>query len=314
MTETAPIALFVFNRPTHTRLTLESLSSNDLSKDSELWIFSDGPKPNDSLTNISKINEVRKIIREKKWCQKVNIIESSLNKGLSKSIIDGVTTILKDNPKIIVLEDDLVVSPFFLKYINTALDKYRDIKEIMQICSYMFPIDHHGLNETFFLHLTSSWGWATWSRAWEFFEYDIDKILNTFPENQINRFNLDGAYDYFSFFRLQQENKIDSWAIRWYATVFLNNGVCLHPSRSLVKNIGHDDSGTHTRSTNFYDNILLNHPINYFENQIKEDQGARQKIINFLKHASASTPKAESFYGRLFKNMKSIITKSANAK
>jgi hypothetical protein len=301
MPKTAPIVLFVFNRPIHTRKTLESLMANELSGESELWIYSDGPKNECSLENLKNINEVRFVIRQKPWCSKVNIIESEKNKGLARSIVEGVTDILKMQDRVIVLEDDLITSPFFLTYMNLALEKYKNNKKIMQICSYMFPIETTGLKETFFLNLTSSWGWATWNRAWKYFEPDIDKLIEVFPKKKIKKFNLDGAYDFFSFFNLQKKNKLDSWAILWYASVFLKGGICLHPSKSLIINIGHDNSGIHSHATNFFDNSLITQKINFYEENIKENLEARKRIINYFRTSPTIEFKRISFYKRLLK-------------
>lgn len=278
----APIALFVYNRPSHTRKTLESLALNKIASKSELFIFSDGNKHNATPADIKNIEEARKISREKKWCRNVHIIEAETNKGLSRSIISGVTKMTDDYDKVIVLEDDLIVSPFFLEYMNDALTKYEHIDKVMQICGYMFPIKKGNLKDTFFLRLSSSWGWGTWKRAWQYFENDINILCKRFPEDSKYRFNLDGAYDYYSFFKLLQEKKVDSWAIRWYASIFLQNGLCLHPSKSLIKNIGHDDSGVHSKKTNMYDTTLFTQNVDYFEDEIVENPEAIERIKLFF--------------------------------
>lgn len=302
----APIVLFVFNRPWHTRMTLESLMANEPSERSELYIFADGPKENASGGDLASIQEVRCLIREKQWCRNVHIIESERNLGLAASVIAGTTQVVNEFGKAIILEDDLITSPYFLDYMNRALLKYQDLEEVMQICGYMLPIDHRSLRETFFLRLTSSWGWSTWSRAWKYFEADTDKLEKTFASEDIQRFNLDGAYDYYSFFKLHREGKISSWAVLWYASVFLRKGLCLHPSRSLVYNCGHDDSGTHSPKTNIFETHLNTQLITDFNDQVQEDREAIKRIQNYYCGCRKSMMGNMSIVRRLFQGFNKL--------
>lgn len=249
-THLAPIVLFVYNRPWHTRQTLESLSNNRLSVQSQLYIFSDGPKLNASSVDIEKIEKVRQLIREKKWCKEVEIIEYEKNSGLANSVITGVTKVLDKHEKIIVLEDDLILSTGFLKYMNEALNLYNEEDSVMHVSAYMFPIKKT-LSETFFLRNTSCWGWGTWKRAWKHFNPDSKFLLNKIlldKEREI-RFNQNNLFSYTSMLKENSEGLNDSWDIRWYASTFLQNGICLHPRRSLVRNIGHDISGVHCKKS-----------------------------------------------------------------
>ena len=166
----APIVLFVYNRPEHTRKTLESLEKNDLAKESELFIFADGPKENTTEKQLEKITKTRKIIREKNWCGKISIIEREINLGLDSSVTKGITSVIEKFGKVIVLEDDFILSKNFLKYMNSALDKFENNNSVMQISGYMFPVEIPEKFDTFFLPFTNSWGWATWKRAWDFFD------------------------------------------------------------------------------------------------------------------------------------------------
>ncbi len=244
----APIALFVYNRPWHTQQTLEALFHNDLANESHLVIYSDGPKNDASAEEIEQINEVRSIIRMKSWCKTVEIIESSTNKGLANSIIEGVTKIIHQYGKIIVLEDDIVTSIGFLKFMNDALTIYEFDDQVMHISGYIYPIKKRKkLPNTFFLRTTSCWGWGTWSRAWEKFEKNPQKQIGELEKNKLwYEFNLFGSYE--SFQRQLESNataEINTWAIFWYTTVFFQKGLSLHPKNSFVQNIGHDGSGIH---------------------------------------------------------------------
>jgi GT2 family glycosyltransferase len=213
----APIVLFVYNRPVHTKRTLKSLEENGLAKESELYIFSDGPKKGCTKDQLEKINTTRKVLREKKWCRKVHIIERKENIGLANSVIAGVSEIVNKFGKVIVLEDDLILSPHFLEYMNNALSRFEKNKKVMQISGYMFPVKIQSDNDAFFLPFTSSWGWATWKRAWDLFDVSGKNISLLSKNKKLqHKFDLDGSYSYYRMLKLQQKGKIDSWAIRFY--------------------------------------------------------------------------------------------------
>ena len=245
----APIALFVYNRPHHTHKTLESLMANAEFSDSSLYVFCDGAK---SEKDIPLVRETQELIRSY-GMGNATIIERKENMGLANSIITGVTNLCNQYERVIVVEDDLVVSPYFLKYMNTALDSYEKYDEVMHISGYMFPVRGR-LPDTFFYRSTSCWGWGTWKRSWDKFEPDVHKLLAGFQDGKKRwEFDIRGSMNYYKMLKHQANGKIDSWAIRWYASVFLNDGLCLHPGKSLVNNIGHDDSGVHCSCTDAYD-------------------------------------------------------------
>ena len=241
--ELAPIALFVYNRPLHTRQTLEALSKNHLAAESRLIIYADGPKNKTSPEEFDKITEVRQIIREKQWCKKIEIIESEKNHGLTSSIIKGVTKIVNKHGKVIVLEDDLLTSPWFLTYMNEGLNEYKDCQNVYSINGYMFPIEWNKA-ETVLLPYTSTWGWGTWKEKWEIFEINgaENKII---ANNQFlaNRFNL-AHYDYTNMLLTSKH----SWGIYWNFSVFKHNGLCLFPTKSMIYNIGFDGTGTNFKN------------------------------------------------------------------
>ena len=193
----APIVLFVYNRPWHAEQTLNALMKNELADQSVLYIFADGPKDNATEDQLNKIKEVRQVIRSKRWCKEIHIIESDKNKGLANSVIDGVTKIVNKYGKIIVLEDDLVTAKGFLHFMNNALDKYEEEEKVMEVSGFNFPLKIAHKNSAHFLLFASSWGWATWKRAWVQFDaqasgYEqlkVDKVLE-------NKFNLNQSYPY----------------------------------------------------------------------------------------------------------------------
>lgn len=242
----APIALFVHNRPEHTRRVLDALRSNELASESDLIVFSDGPRTADAKVSVE---EVRALIRRIDGFRSVTIRESAQNKGLAKSIIDGVTEVCREHGRIIVLEDDLITSPWFLRYMNDALVEYALDERVISVHGYAFPVDEQ-LPETFFLRGADCWGWATWKRGWDLFEQNGKKLLEELRRRKITReFDLDGAYPYVRMLEDQIAGKKDSWAIRWHASAYLADRLTLYPGTSLVQNIGNDRSGTHSGKT-----------------------------------------------------------------
>jgi hypothetical protein len=239
----APIALFVYKRPEHTRKTIESLMRCPEFSQSQLYVFSDAAKsPEDEIP----VQQVRDLIH-RLLGQKAKTIFAKQNCGLAKSIISGVTYLCNEYDRVIVVEDDLEVSPVFLTFINAALCKYENVASVMQVNGYMFPIaELEGSHSAVFLPFISSWGWGTWNRAWRHFDPDAKgwEILNT-DESLRYDFNLQGTYRYYEMLKAQMACEIDSWAVRWYWSVFKQKGYAVFPPTSYVSNIGIDGTGTH---------------------------------------------------------------------
>ncbi|NJN11914.1 MAG: glycosyltransferase [Richelia sp. RM2_1_2] len=239
----SPIALFIYKRPEHTRRTLESLMQCPEFADSPLYVFCDGAKKEEDK---EKVMQAREVARSMVGA-KAEIIESPTNRGLANSIISGVTNLCDQYQRVIVVEDDLVVAPQFLSFLNAALEKYQEEHSVMQVSGHMFSVpEFANRNEAVFLPFTTSWGWATWKRAWDYFDAEASgwEVLKTDKQMQ-NRFNLDGCFDSFKMLKQQMSGEVDSWAIRWYWSVFKNNGCVVYPPSSYVNNIGFDGSGTH---------------------------------------------------------------------
>lgn len=240
----APIVLFVYNRPRHTEQTLQALASNVLAGESILYVFADGPKPGATPADLEKINDTRALIRRQTWCKELVLVESEQNKGLANSVIEGVTQVVNKHGRAIVLEDDLVTSPYFLTFLNEGLEMYQERKNVIAINSYMFPIQTDRI-DTFLSPLaTSTWGWATWADRWAWFEKE-PKHVALIQNNPFlrSRFNL-ADYNYAGM--LDNRN---SWGIRWYYTAFLRNAVGLFPTKTLCFNIGFGEEATHTKSS-----------------------------------------------------------------
>lgn len=279
----APIVLFAYNRPQHTLQTLEALSKNKLAKDSVLYIYADGPKSNAKEKEIASIEETRKVIRLKQWCGEVHIIESEANKGLADSIISGVTDIVNKYGSIIVLEDDIVTAPLFLTYMNEALKLYENEDKVMHISGFLpYTTGAEKLPDTFFLRFMSCWGWATWKSAWSQLIMDIDYLYDALPKRtDFDDYNLNGVLNHFSQVELNRNGQLKTWAIKWYSTIFLNEGLCLYPKRSLVENIGFDGSGENTICTDGSFNVELATKINVSPIKIKESKYAKEYLRRF---------------------------------
>ena len=258
MTKLAPIALFVYNRPWHTQQTIEALQKNDLASMSDLIIFSDSQKDQESL---EMVKEVRKYLKTISGFNSVRIIERGKNWGLAKSITEGVSEIVNLYGKIIVLEDDIVTSSKFLRFMNQALDFYKDKREVWHISGWNYPIDSSHLSDTFLWRAMNCWGWATWDDRWEFFDKDPQLLVDQWTDKQKLTFDLDDLGIFWNQIELNLCGKINTWAIFWYATIFKNDGLCLNPSISYVENIGHDDSGVHCGSSNKFSTIGLNEKL-----------------------------------------------------
>jgi hypothetical protein len=240
--EFAPIALFVYNRPKHTRATVDALRLNILASESDLFIFSDGAKKKDHAV---EIEELRSYLSDITGFKSVTLINREHNYGLAQNIMEGVTEIVNKYNKVIVLEDDLITAPFFLQYMNDGLNMYENDPQVISIEGYLYP-SKAKLPETFFIKGADCWGWGTWKRGWDLFEPDGQKLLTRLAEaHKTYEFDYDGAYPFTEMLRIQVEGKISSWAVRWYASAFLNNKYTLYPGRSLVFNAGADGSGTH---------------------------------------------------------------------
>lgn len=263
--QNAPIILFVYNRPAHTLRTLEALSQNDLAQESELFIYADAPKEGASEQEKEATRQVRQIIRQNNWCKKNHIIEAVSNKGLAKSISEGVNEVIQQFGKVIVLEDDIVPNKGFLVYMNQALALYKKEENVFGVSGGAFPMDREVKMNSFFLPVMSSWGWATWQRAWEYIVFDASFLIEKLNEKGITskQYNF-GELPYYQMLEAQAEGKIDSWAVCFYATLVLNDACFLFPKYSLITNIGFDDSGVHSQSddVNFFGKVSQ---IDYLE-------------------------------------------------
>lgn len=285
MTTLAPIVLFVFARPGHTRQTLDALAANELAEQSDLIIYADAAR---NENEIKRVQEVRDIIHAEKDFRSVTVIERETNYGLARSIIDGVTQVCSSHGRVIVLEDDMVTSSCFLRYMNEALTLYEPVEKVISIHGYVYPLDG-ALPDTFFLRGADCWGWATWQRGWALFDSDGGTLLKQLKKRKLCRaFDFEGAYPYTAMLKAQIAGRNNSWAIRWYASAFLNEKLTLYPGRTLVHNIGNDNSGTHCGVTEQFSACLSDTPIKLELQALEENEMVRKQFTTFLHGACPS--------------------------
>ena len=274
----APIVLFTYNRPDHTRATLESLARNSEFSESRLYIYCDGAKTD---AEASRVEATRQLVRD--WPHPAKtVIERERNWGLANSIIDGVTSVCNAHGSVIVLEDDMVLSRFFLEYMNAALEKYKDEERVICIHGYSFPID--GLPEIYFIKGANCQSWATWKRGWDLFEPDSQKLYDELTrKNLMYRFELNGAYPYRRLLRNQIQNRVDSWAVRWYASALIHDKLTLYPGRSLIQNIGWDGSGRHCDDFSGFATSASDSPVELADIEVIENASALEAWRRYFK-------------------------------
>lgn len=279
----APIALFVYNRKETTLNTIEALKNNYLSKESDLIIFSDGPK-NEEDKRI--ITELRSIISKTTGFKSLKIYNSNLNKGLANSIINGVTLILKEYNSVIVMEDDLVSTPNFLDFMNANLDKYYNKKNIISINGYSLKVKRGKENlsyDNYFVNRPYSWGWGTWKHDWEDFLSIYDNII--YEEIFNPKLNTLMGKDVSRMLERTLNGKVNSWYSKWIYYHFIIKGVSVYPYESKIVNIGFDDKGTHCKNIN--SNISLVDNSNSRKFNLKEAISVDPKTNSrFLKYFS----------------------------
>ena len=275
----SPVALFVYNRPLHAIRTLDALRRNELADQTELFIFSDGPRDSSQK---SSVQEVRELIKAPQGFRRVTVIERETNLGLALSVIAGVTQIVNEYGHVIVMEDDLASSPYLLRFLNEGLRYYEREERVISIHGYMYPVEEE-LPETFFLRGADCWGWATWKRGWDLFEADGEELLFKLKRGRlITRFDLEGCYPFSKMLEDQVAGKNDSWAVRWHASAFIAEKLTLYPGRSLIYNIGLDGSGTHCNATGQYGGTLADRPVPVDRIEIMENKDAYESLRRFM--------------------------------
>ncbi|MBL8315083.1 MAG: glycosyltransferase family 2 protein [Rubrivivax sp.] len=298
--ELAPIALFTFKRAKHTERTLRSLAQNPEFVRSPLYIYCDGARHPDEK---AAVDATRVVAREWPHPRK-QVYEADSNRGLANSIVSGVNQLCSRHGCAIVIEDDLVLSVRFLAYMNEALDRYKSVREVMQVSGHMFPIPPSNTAEAALLRLTTSWGWATWKRAWDHFDASDIQGANSILKSIRQRFAFDfnGAYPFSRMLSDQIAGKNDSWAIWWYLAVYKKNGLGLFPAQSLVLNAGFDGTGTHAGHKGRGDRISAQEIPELFPAEIVENSVVRSLVRRQLIKERGLAAYLKDSYFRFFQN------------
>jgi hypothetical protein len=278
----APIAIFVYKRARHVRQLLHSLKRNALASRAAITVYCDGPR---GEHEVAAVGAARAAVRELAPAH-ARIVERERNLGLGGSIVAGVTETIAEHGSAIVLEDDLELSPVALDYFNAALARYRDEERVMHVAGYMYPVGRP-LPEAFFYREATCYGWATWARAWRRFEPDAEVIrAAVLARGAQAEFDVGGTIDFLGMLENQIAGRSDSWAIRWYGSLWMHHGLALHPGRSLVRNTGFDGSGENSGESETWDVELSAQRVTRFPDAVEEDAGAVRAMMAWRRHAA----------------------------
>ena len=297
MEKYAPVVIFTYNRLAHTVKTIEALSDNCGADETEVFIYSDGWRNNEDK---KKVRAVREYLKSLDKFKKIHLIERKSNMGLADNIIDGVSSVINKYGKVIVVEDDIITSKWFLQYMNDALVKYEGERKVMAVSGYLPPIETEGLPQAFFSEVFECWGWGTWDRCWSKFERNPEKLIQDTPKENIRRININNMVNNWQQVILNYKHVIKTWAIFFHALIIKNNGLVLNNCANLSMNIGKDGTGENsgyeilhdtrilsdTRVEEFPDKIELNslamkYYVDYYKIQ-KEKYGSRAKRIIYI--------------------------------
>ncbi len=302
-----PVALFVFNRLNHSIKTIEALQKSSGAHDTDLYVFCDGAKEFESDYQKSKVFEVREFVKSISGFKTILIIEQSINLGLTNSILNGLSFVLKNHPSVIVIEDDIVVGQDFLNFMNEALIKYENEPQIAGISGYSFPINE---TQPYLTRTGSCWGWATYKRVWDDFIKKRDQLnLDLIATQEQHLFNVYGNV-YSEMFLQTKQGIIQSWAVEFYLYYFSQKQFFLMPGVNLIANEGFDGSGAHSKKGNF---LTDNNPIRNFSKitfppQIQEEMHIRGKIQKLYQQGYAKPSMINSFVSKI----KSVLLGNEN--
>lgn len=284
----APVIVFAYKRPQLLEATLRSLAANDLAAQSHLHIYCDGPKADAADQDLAAIQAVRTIARNASGFAGVRVVAAERNKGLARSVIDGVSEVLQQHDRAIVVEDDVALSPFFLRFMNDALERYATDEKVWSVGSWSYFAEPGTHADNFFVRFPDSIAWGTWRRSWQHFEQDgrtlVERLRATGKDQALEA---DGRVDYFGPMLQQQlEGRVDSWAIRWTASCVLHGGLNLFPRTSLSKHMGFGEGATHETGELDYnkDLALASSPVPVAGQDIIESSAALDQWVAYVQH------------------------------
>ena len=309
----APIALFVYNRPEHTRSVIRALQQNTLAGQSILYVFADGIKANTTTEQHERICLVRDIASKIDGFKEVHLMLSNVNKGCAKSIIDGVSYVVKKHGRVIVVEDDIITIPQFLQYMNDALDFYSTDRRIWSVggmnIDIHLPEKYTKKHDLYLVHRGCSWGWGTWADRWKDIDWEVKDSEQFFTsKRKTGKFDR-GGEGMTQMLRDQLDGKIDAWDIIWDYHVFKHNGYGLRPIKSFTQNIGMDGSGTHYNEDNPSDPQAPifdpNHDTIRFEKNLRPNKEVQRIFYNYWsdKEKLPLTTQVKRLVKRLLRNI-----------
>ncbi len=295
----APIAIFAYNRPTHTTRLIEALKENPEFAQSTVTIYCDGPKKPE---HADSVEATRRVVREAAPAH-AKIIERDNNFGLAKSIITGVSENVEEHGRVIIMEDDLVPTSGALGFLNAGLERYVNEDMVMHVSAYMFPVSG-ALPQSFFYREATCWGWGTWKRAWDHFEPDAGKLLKMVDERDMRyEFDVDDTMFFYEMLKRQRDGSLDSWAIRWYTSMFLRSGLALHPGRSYIENLGFDGSGIHCNVDDRFIVSPTTEPVTKWPSDIEESPEAVALMQQYRKAVKSRRRQA---YNRVIGKLRAL--------
>lgn len=292
----SPICLFVYKRYETTKLMLESLLACPECKDSELYVFMDEARNDDEAKAVER---VRRLFDNLQGFKKVNLFPARMNKGMANSVIDGVTKVLQEHNDIIVLEDDLVVSPDFLQFMNAALKTYKDRSDIWSISGYtprLQELEGDGRNGVFVVPRAQCWGWATWSDRWETVDWEVSDFSRLAQSKELRKEFDKGGNDLFRTLEMERRERIESWAVRWAYAAAKQSRWTVNPMQSKVQNIGLKSSESHVGWHDERHNVELHGNATVIDPDVRADE----TLVNaFKKHHDLSIISKIGYFMRL---------------
>lgn len=306
MTNLAPIIVFAYDRPDHLSRTLDALAKNDLASQSDLYIYCDGPKTNAQIEQIERISKNRKVAYGADGFKSVTIIEREKNVGLKANIVGAVTEIVNKYGRVITLEDDIVTSAGFLRYMNDALELYKDDEQVMHISGYMWP-HRYRLPETFFYPVPyPGGGWATWARAWQHYSDDAEALFH-YWKDRWNEFNKFGDNYLQKQLIANYKGEMNTWFIKWHAVMLMRGALTLYPGQSLTNNIGFDSLATNCYQTNKFDIDHLAESIKVKRKPIRINRIAANEIYAFYQGRWYNRRRRKALLNKIKNFFKSLL-------
>lgn len=277
----SPICLFVYKRYDTTKLMLESLLACPECADSELYVFMDEARNDSEADDVEK---VRALFDNLQGFKAIHPYPARMNKGMARSVIDGVTTVLQQHESIIVLEDDLVVAPDFMTFMNAAIETYKDREDIWSISGYTPELKEtaqYDKSGVFIVPRAQCWGWATWQDRWETVDWEVSDFNHLARHKKLrDKFNM-GGNDLFRTLEMEHRERIESWAVRWAYAASKQNKWTVNPMESKVQNIGLKSSTSHVGWHDERHNVELNGNRTILDPNVKPDDTLVQA---FKKH------------------------------